>query len=78
MPEKNKNKHISTEAIGLATTYWEARKADSSKLLLDLIEDAADDTMEKYESRMRKAVNEFHEANDVLIILKNVKNDRKK
>jgi len=76
MPEKNKK--VSNEAIGLATTYWEAVKADSSKLLIDLIEDAADDTMEKYESRMRIAVNEFHEANDVLVILKNIKNDRKR
>ncbi|QDP46372.1 MAG: hypothetical protein GOVbin1709_34 [Prokaryotic dsDNA virus sp.] len=77
MPGK-KNNDISNEAINLATTYWESKKNDSSSLLLDLIEDAADDTMERYEAKMRKAVNEFHQANDILTILNNVKNDRKK
>ena len=80
MPElpERKNNDISDEAISLATTYWNAKKVDSSQLLIDLIEDAADDTMERYESRMRMAINDFHQANDILTILKNVKNDRQK
>ena len=78
MRERGNNKDISDKAIGLAKTYWESKKATSSALLMDLIEDAADESMEKYESRMRAAINEFHEANDVLTILKNVENDRKK
>ena len=76
--EKRNNKDISDKAISLARTYWKSKKATSSALLMDLIEDAADDSMDKYEVRMRAAVNNFHEANDVLTILKNVERDRKK
>ena len=74
----SENKKVSKEAISLATKYWESKKANKARVIVDLIDDAADETMEVYERRMKIAVNEFHEANDILITLKDLENDRKK
>jgi len=74
----SENKNLNQKSIDLAITYWQSKKAFSAKAIVDLIDDAAEDSIDEYESRMRNSVHDFHIANDVLTTLKNIEDDNKK
>ena len=74
----SENKNLNQKSIDLAITYWQSKKALAAKSIVDLIDDAAEDSIDEYESRMRSSVHEFHIANDVLVTLKNIEDDNKK
>jgi hypothetical protein len=74
----SENKKLNQNSIDLAITYWQSKKALAAKSIVDLIDDAAEEGIDEYESRMRSSVNEFHIANDVLITLKNIEDENKK
>ncbi|MAG52433.1 MAG: hypothetical protein CMH62_00550 [Nanoarchaeota archaeon] len=74
----SENKNLNQNSIDLAITYWQSKKALAAKSIVDLIDDAAEDSIDEYESRMRNSVNDFHIANDVLTTLKNIEDDNKK
>jgi macrodomain Ter protein organizer (MatP/YcbG family) len=74
----SENKKIKQKSIDLAITYWQSKKATSAKTIVDLIDDAAEESVHRYESRMRNAVHDFHIANDVLVTLENIEDENKK
>ena len=74
----SENKNLNQKSIDLAITYWQSKKALAAKSIVDLIDDAAEDSIDEYESRMRNSVHDFHVANDVLTTLKNIEDDNKK
>ena len=74
----SENKNLNQKSIDLAITYWQSKKALAAKSIVDLIDDAAEDSIDEYESRMRSSVHEFHIANDVLVTLKNIEDENKK
>ena len=74
----SENKKLNQNSIDLAITYWQSKKALAAKSIVDLIDDAAEDSIDEYESRMKNTVHDFHIANDVLTTLKNIEDDNKK
>jgi macrodomain Ter protein organizer (MatP/YcbG family) len=76
--EMSENKKINKKSIDLALAYWQSKKAHNAKTIVDLIDDAADESIHKYESRMRNAVHDFHISTDVLTTLKNIEDENNK
>jgi hypothetical protein len=74
----SENKKLNQKSIDLAITYWKSKKAIAAKTIVDLIDDAAEDSIDEYESRMKNTVHDFHIANDVLTTLKNIEDENKK